>query len=31
VAAARRRAYAATALVTFDGRVMRNDIALGAV
>jgi phosphoribosylamine--glycine ligase len=30
VAEARRRAYDATALVTFDGRVMRNDIALGA-
>jgi phosphoribosylamine--glycine ligase len=31
VAEARRRADPATALVTFDGRVMRNDIALGAV
>jgi phosphoribosylamine--glycine ligase len=31
VGEARRRAYAGAALVTFDGRVMRNDIALGVV
>lgn len=31
VGEARRRAYAGAALITFDGRVMRNDIALGAV
>ena len=31
IAEARRRAYAGAALVTFDGRVMRSDIALGAV
>ncbi len=31
IAQARERAYAAAALVTFEGRVMRNDIALAAV
>jgi phosphoribosylamine-glycine ligase len=28
VGAARRRAYEAAGLITFEGRVMRNDIAL---
>ena len=31
IAQARERAYAAAALVTFEGRVMRHDIALAAV